>query len=148
MDDPATPVIANAGAEDELDEGARVATYVIRGKIGRGGFANVYLAEHEADGSRVALKVLRGHLASDPHLHQRFLTEIRTMQTLQHPNIVKILDFGVSDDSCPFFVMELLIGTTVAKLLSTSGRLGPLGALEIFEPVCAALEAAHARGIV
>src|SRR5262249_28665743 len=67
---------------------------------------------------------------------------------LRHPNIVEIYDIGTLPDRRPYYVMEYLSGRTLSTILDEQGRLSPLEALEVLEPVCAALIAAHAAGVI
>jgi serine/threonine-protein kinase len=78
----------------------------------------------------------------------RFLREARAVNMIRHPNIIDIYEFGELPEGRPFYVMELLAGTDLRTLLAERGRFPPAEVLEILEPVCSALEAAHAQGIV
>jgi len=78
----------------------------------------------------------------------RFVREARAVNMIGHPNIVDIFEFGELPDGRPFYVMELLDGANLRKLLHLHGRFSPLEVLDIFEPVCAALDAAHKAGVV
>ena len=76
----------------------------------------------------------------------RFLREARAVNMIKHPNIVDIFEFGELPDGRPFYVMELLEGTDLRSILNERGRFPPSEVLEILEPVCSALQAAHDRG--
>jgi eukaryotic-like serine/threonine-protein kinase len=78
----------------------------------------------------------------------RFIREVELLRKLRHPHIVEIREVGAQADGTPFFVMDYLPGLTLDALLASRGRLSPEEALAIMEPICAALGAAHAHGIV
>ncbi|MES1205746.1 MAG: serine/threonine-protein kinase, partial [Pseudomonadota bacterium] len=86
--------------------------------------------------------------ASSPQMVARFLREALAVNLIKHPNIVDIYEFGELPDGRPFYVMELLAGTDLRSMLATRGRFHPTEVVEILTPVCSALEAAHAQGIV
>src|SRR6266478_5793915 len=91
---------------------------------------------------------LDGELAPSPEMVERFVREARVVNRIRHPNIVDIYEFGELDDKRPYFVMELLEGTSLASIVERRGRLSPAQALSYLEPVCDALRAAHAAGVV
>lgn len=128
--------------------GAFAGGYVIDGAIARGGCGAIYTARHRQTGTNVALKVLHGTLAVSPKMVKRFLREVEVVRLLKHPGIVDIYDFGELADGRPFYAMERLEGMTLDALLRQEGRLSPDQALELLEPVCSALAAAHVAGIV
>src|SRR6266568_4162078 len=83
--------------------GQRLGNYQLTRLLGEGGFAEVYLGEHIHLGTQAAIKVLYTQLASDDL--ERFRTEARTIAHLVHPNIVRVLEFGV-EGKTPFLVMD------------------------------------------
>src|SRR5262249_14097667 len=85
---------------------------------------------------------------ADPSALDRFSRECRVAGSLSHPNLVTVHDFGVDSAQRAFLVMELLEGITLRKELHIHARLTPTRILQIFEPLCAGLEAAHSRGLV
>ena len=133
---------------DELRAGTAAGAYVLERSLASGGGGTVYEAKHKLLGRRAAVKVLRRELASSPQMVARFLREALAVNLIKHPNIVDIYEFGELPDGRPFYVMELLNGTDLRTLLNARGRFQPSEALDILEPVCSALEAAHAQGIV
>jgi serine/threonine-protein kinase len=140
--------IAGQVVDDQLSPGARAGAYSIVQLLGRGGCGKVYLATREGDERRAALKVLNAELATDPLSVERFLREVRTVDRLKHPHIVEIYETGRLPDERPWFAMELLEGQNLRRALQVEGRLSPVETYEILEQVCAALEAAHALGVV
>jgi serine/threonine-protein kinase len=122
--------------------------YVIEQAIAAGGCGTVYRARHKVLGRRAAIKVLSRDLASSREMLQRFEREARAVNQIQHPNIVDVYDFSKLEDGRPYYVMELLEGVSLAEMMRRQTRLTPPEVLEILEPVCAALDAAHRAGIV
>jgi len=128
--------------------GQRVGPYQLVREIGRGGMGVVYLAKR-ADGEfdqQVALKVVRRSFA-DSELARRFRRERQILASLNHPNIARLLDGGVSAEGEPFIVMEYVEGARIddycaAKNLSTSGR------LRLFLGVCRGISYAHQNLVV
>jgi beta-lactam-binding protein with PASTA domain len=115
--------------------------------IARGGMATVYEALDTRLERPVAVKVMHPALAADPSFVDRFRREATSAARLSHPHVVAVHDQG-SAQGLVFLVMELVRGRTLRCLLQARGRLDPGEALELFEPVAAALAAAHATGIV
>src|SRR5438067_8588212 len=90
--------------------------YVVLGELGRGTFGIVYRVRHEQTGADYALKALHA-AAVEPELRERFLREITTLASLTHPGIVRIHTSGKSADGSPWYVMELVDGKTLGRLL-------------------------------
>jgi serine/threonine protein kinase len=133
---------------DALKPGTMAGAYVLKRELASGGGGTVYEAQHRILGRRAAVKVLRRQLAASAQMNARFLQEARAVNMIKHPNIVDILDFGDLPDGRPFYVMELLEGIDLRSILTERGRFPPAEVLEILEPVCSALQAAHDLGIV
>jgi len=131
-----------------LAPGSVAGGYVIGELLARGGCGSVYRATHRADGRHAAVKVLHASLAALPKMVERFTREVRVVDMLRHPNIASVYDVGSLADGRPYYVMELLDGRTVARILDEDGRLSPAEVLEILTPVCAALDAAHSAGVI
>jgi serine/threonine protein kinase len=140
--------LAQQADPDALRAGTVAGAYVLEKPLASGGGGTVYEAKHRLLGRRAAVKVLRRELASSPQMVTRFLREALAVNLIKHPNIVDIYEFGELPDGRPFYVMELLDGTDLRSMLTTRGRFHPTEVLEIMTPVCSALEAAHAQGIV
>lgn len=122
--------------------------YRVEGLIAKGAVGSVYKAKQELLGRQVALKVLHGYLGADPESLVRFHREAKAISRLEHPNLLTLYDFGMTADGQPYFVMDLLNGTTLAKVLSTEGRLEAKRAFAIVKQVLEALSEAHKKGIV
>ena len=133
---------------DALRAGTVAGAYVLEKPVASGGGGTVYEAKHRLLGRRAAVKVLRRELAGSPQMVARFLREALAVNLIKHPNIVDIYEFGELPDGRPFYVMELLDGTDLRSMLTTRGRFHPTEVVEILSPVCSALDAAHAQGIV
>ena len=135
--------------DDMAIMGARVlgGRYALLEELGAGGMAVVYRARDEVLGREVAVKVLSPQFAADPGFLARFEREARHVAALSHPNIVTVFDSGI-DRNTPFIVMELVAGRTLRQVLDQVGPLPAREAVTIAIAVCAALEAAHAAGLV
>ncbi|HEX2658830.1 MAG TPA: serine/threonine-protein kinase [Polyangia bacterium] len=143
----ATAMIAEVDP-DELRPGTMAGAYVLEKSLASGGGGTVYEARHRLLGRTAAVKILRRELATSPRMVARFLREALAVNLIKHPAIVDIYEFGEMPDGRPYYVMELLSGTDLRSLLSERGRFEPREVLAILEPVCSALSAAHAQGIV
>jgi eukaryotic-like serine/threonine-protein kinase len=141
---PRLPVIPARG---HLPPGTRAGDYELAHAVGWGAFGTVYRAVHPVIGKEVAVKVLDRLVERDEQLERRFVTEARAVNRIKHPNIVDIFGFGQLENGQTFYIMELLVGETLAQLLKR-GALPPLAALEILEPLADALDAAHRVGVL
>ena len=121
--------------------------YRVEATLARGGMATVYRALDTRLDRPVALKVMHPELAVDEEFVARFISEARSAARLSHPAVVAVFDQGEDDDAV-FLAMEYVEGRTLRGFLRDRGRLSPEHALEMVEPVLAALDAAHTAGIV
>jgi serine/threonine-protein kinase len=121
--------------------------YRILRKLGSGGMANVYLAEDEDLGRRVAIKILNERYAADEAFTERFRREAKSAASLSHPNIVSIYDRGESDGRA-YIAMEVIEGHSLKELIITKGPLPISLAIEYAKQVLAALRFAHRHGII
>ena len=124
----------------------QIGPYKLIEEVGWGGMGTVYLAERADVGKRVALKVLRSGLLSSTH-RQRFLSERRILARLDHPNIARLLDAGVTDDGMPFFAMEYVEGQPIDRY-ADHHRLNLRQRLRLFQTVCEAVHYAHRNLLV
>lgn len=119
--------------------------------LGRGGMAEVYLGLHTTLNRPVAVKILYGHLLEDDTSMARFRSEAQSVAAMRHPNIVQVYDFDVADDQ-PYIVMELIEGPSLADYVGvlhrTGQRLPPETVARLITAVAAALDYAHARGVI
>jgi tRNA A-37 threonylcarbamoyl transferase component Bud32 len=145
---PAYAAVIDAPTAGPRWEGRRIGAYRLVREVGRGGMSRVFLAER-ADGAfeqRVALKLLRPGFDSDIDV-QRFRAERQILASLDHPNIARLLDGGLTDDGLPYLVLEYIDGLPLDRYcedrgLSTRHRLG------LFLTVAEAVEHAHRHSVV
>jgi serine/threonine-protein kinase len=122
--------------------------YEVQALLGEGGMGQVYRVRHTSLDRLFALKVLRRELARDEELGARFIAEARATASVRHPNVVQITDFGKLPTGVPYFVMELLVGQSLADVVKAGGPLPVAAAVRIAREVAAAVGAAHEAGIV
>jgi serine/threonine protein kinase len=121
--------------------------YTLQEKIGEGGMGEVWVARQTEPVKRtVALKLIKTGMDSKAVL-QRFEQERQALAIMDHPNIARVLDGGLTPTGQPFFVMELVNGLSLTKFCDEA-RLTPRERLELFVPICQAVQHAHQKGIV
>ena len=120
--------------------------YLLHSAIGTGASGRVYVAEDTRLRRRVAVKVLHAALAEDRAFLRRFRAEAQVAASLHHPHIVTVHDWG--EDEVPFMVLELLEGGSLRSMLDQPTLLTVPQAARVGRDVAAALEYAHARGIL
>ena len=138
-DTPAAPA--------DVSPGDKVAGYRLEEQIGQGGMAVVYRAHDERLDRRVALKVLAPALAADTAFRTRFIRESRAAAAVDHPNIIPVYDAGDAG-GCLFISMRYVQGGDVRSLLRDGQPLPAARAWNIISQVGAALDAAHAHGLI
>jgi serine/threonine-protein kinase len=121
--------------------------YRVDARIAVGGMATVYRALDTRLDRVLALKVMHPTLAADVSFVERFIREAKSVARLAHPNVVQVFDQG-TDGSYVYLAMEYIAGCTLRDVLRERGALQPRAALDILEPVLAALGAAHRAGFV
>ncbi|MFF3417758.1 Stk1 family PASTA domain-containing Ser/Thr kinase [Streptomyces sp. NPDC002698] len=121
--------------------------YRVDARIAVGGMATVYRALDTRLDRVLALKVMHPTLAADVSFVERFIREAKSVARLAHPNVVQVFDQG-ADGSYVYLAMEYIAGCTLRDVLRERGALQPRAALDILEPVLAALGAAHRAGFV
>lgn len=121
--------------------GQQRGNYRVLHQIGRGGLANVYLGEHRYLKTPVAIKLLHSKVEQEEDLEQ-FLHEARTIAHLVHPNIIRVMDFGV-EDATPFLVMNYAAGGTLRQHYLRGTQLDLTTLLPYLRQVGAALHCAH-----
>ncbi|MEJ7636979.1 MAG: serine/threonine-protein kinase [Singulisphaera sp.] len=127
--------------------GATIGPYRLLQVIGEGGMGTVYLAEQtEPVRRRVALKVVKPGMDSRLVL-ARFEAERQALAMMDHPNIARVLDAGTSPNGRPYFAMELIKGVPITKFCDER-KLTPRERLELFVPVCQAVQHAHQKGVI
>ncbi len=127
--------------------GSRIGPYKLLQQIGEGGMGVVWMAEQTEPVRRtVALKVIKAGMDS-AQVIARFEAERQALALMDHPNIAKVLDAGATETGRPYFVMELVKGMPITKYCDDH-RLTIRQRLELFVPVCQALQHAHQKGII
>src|SRR4051794_28646861 len=121
--------------------------YRIVRKLGTGGMANVYLAEDEVLGRRVAIKILNDRHAGDDQFVERFRREAKNAASLSHPNIVSIYDRGDAEGTY-YIAMEYLDGRSLKELIISRGPAPVNVSIEYARQILSALRFAHRHGIV
>src|SRR6186997_1137174 len=121
--------------------------YRIVRKLGSGGMANVYLAEDEDLGRRVAIKILNDRYADDESFTERFRREAKSAAALSHPNIVSVYDRGEAEGTY-YIAMEVIEGRSLKELIMTRGPLPIPQALAYSHEMLEALRFAHRHGII
>jgi pSer/pThr/pTyr-binding forkhead associated (FHA) protein/tRNA A-37 threonylcarbamoyl transferase component Bud32 len=132
---------------DALPLGTVFAGCRVEEVIGQGDMGVVYRAEELALQRRVALKLILPEHSQDDRFRERFRRESRVAASIDHPNVIPILEAG-DEDGVLFISMRLVEGTDLRALIAAEGRVAPLRAARIVRQVGAALDAAHARGLV
>lgn len=115
--------------------------------LGQGGMAHVYLAEDLQTGAFVALKVMRDELTEDSEFLKRFANEARSAAKLDHPNIVRVLDYG-QDGDVRFIVQEYVEGMTLKDMIKEKGGINWKLAVPLMIQIAAGLEHAHRNGVI
>jgi serine/threonine protein kinase len=140
-----TPSPVPAEVKDPLI-GSVVGSFRLVRKLGGGGMGTVYLGEHTLIGSKVAVKFLHDHFASNEALVQRFLAEARAVNLIGHENIINIFDMNVLPPRRHYLVMEYLEGSPLSSMTGSPQQ--PAVVVPILTQVCDALQAAHVNGVV
>ena len=127
-------------------EGERLGPYAILRELGSGAMGTVYEAR-DADGVRVALKVVHPHLLSHEGFRERFLREANVGRRIHHPNVIRTLDAGEVDGR-PYIALEFVVGGTLDDLRQELGRVPETLCRHIGTHAARGLDAIHAEGIV
>jgi eukaryotic-like serine/threonine-protein kinase len=121
--------------------------YEIQVRVGEGGMGVVYKARQISIDRIIALKMLNQQMAGDPTWVQRFYNEAKACSRLQHPNTIRMFDFGQTSDGRLFMTMEFLDGISLRGALQ-SGPLAPQRVVKVLIQCCASLAEAHSIGII
>jgi serine/threonine protein kinase len=121
--------------------------YVLGATLGSGGMGTVHSAIEVATGRKVAIKLPHSALAGNANVNRRFRAEARAGAQLDHPNTIRVVDFG-GEDGDLFLVMEYVAGVALDQLIIDQGPLDTHGAVEVVRQLLAALDHAHAWGIL
>src|SRR5687767_8371892 len=127
--------------------GTVIGPYKLLQQIGEGGMGVVYLAEQTRPVQRqVALKIIKAGMDSRQVI-ARFEAERQALAMMDHVNIARVLDAGATDSGLPYFVMEVVDGVPITQYCDDN-HLTPRQRLELFMPVCQAIQHAHQKGII
>src|SRR4051794_16920072 len=127
--------------------GTVIGPYKLLQQIGEGGMGSVFMAEQTHPVQRkVALKVIKPGMDS-AQVIARFEAERQALALMDHVNIARVLDAGTTESGLPYFVMELVHGVPITKYCDDN-HLTPRERLELFVPVCQAIQHAHQKGII
>jgi eukaryotic-like serine/threonine-protein kinase len=132
----------------QVAEARQLGQYRLKRRIGAGGMAEVYLAEHQLLKRPCAVKLIRPGVVTDPRAMERFEREVRLTARLSHPNTVEVYDYGRTEDGTYYYVMEYLQGLSLDKLVDLLGALLPGRVVYLLRQVCGALREAHAAGLI
>ena len=134
---------------DPLIGAVLAGSYQVVRLLGEGGMGRVYEARHTRLASkRFAVKLLHDELAYQTDILARFEREAQSAATIEHPNVVEVVNVCRLEDGRPFIVTEFLEGEEMGALLDRVGKLAPESAIRITRQICRALMAAHQKGIV
>jgi len=122
--------------------------YRVESQLGEGGYGAVYVATQLNLGRKVALKLLHQEVLVRERARERFEREAKVTQQLSHPNIVRLFDFGTSEQGLPFIVCELLDGRSLEAELRRVGAFPVARAAHVTQQILKGLAEAHLRGIV
>ncbi len=127
--------------------GSQIGPYKLLQQIGEGGMGVVCMAEQtEPVKRKVALKVIKAGMDTRQVI-ARFEAERQALAMMDHVNIARVFDGGTTENGCPYFVMELVHGVPITKYCDDN-HLSPRERLELFVPVCQAIQHAHQKGII
>ena len=121
--------------------------YDLLDKIAEGGMGTVYRGKNRLTGAIVAIKVVPAHLLSNPVVLKRFEQEYHVARQIDHPNIVKALDFGREDET-RYLVMEFVDGETLGQKIEREGALTEEDAIRIISQIAEGLQTAHKKGMI
>src|SRR5262249_27322489 len=122
--------------------------FEIMDRLGEGGMGVVYRARQISVDRIVAIKVLNAQVAQDPQWVGRFINEAKACSKLQHPNTVRLIDFGQTREGLLFMAMEFLDGMAIRTSIDRYGRMQPARVLKILSQCCQSLAEAHNLGII
>src|SRR5438876_7629585 len=124
-----------------------IGNYDLVEKIAEGGMGTVFRGRNRLTGETVAVKVVPPHLLSNPVVLKRFEQEYNVASQIEHPNIVKALDFG-QDGTSRYLVMEFVEGESLGQKIERDGKMEEADAIRIMRQVADGLQCAHTRGMI
>lgn len=128
--------------------GQRIGNYRLVRVLGEGGMGVVYEGVRDDIGGRAAIKILRAQFAMNAEVAGRFVNEARAANLIDHPSIVKVFDFGRTEDGVIFLTMEFLEGESLYSRMQRLKRLTELDTIRVGRQIAAGLQAAHAKQVI
>lgn len=122
--------------------------YRLEEKLGTGGMGEVYRAKDLQESTEVAIKILKQPLTCDKKAEEYFWQEAQATALIRHPNVVDAIDIGVTEETCPYIVMELLEGQTLREVISQDAPLNVTRAIVLMLQISEGVGAAHDVGII
>ncbi|HLU69019.1 MAG TPA: serine/threonine-protein kinase [Kofleriaceae bacterium] len=145
---PADGAVLDEIGEEPLLGAVLGGRYLIQSLIGEGGMGRVYFATDETGTGRFAIKVLYGELTAEPRQYERFVREAARAASFEHPNLVRVLDFGSTSGGQPYAVMEHVPGASLSRIIRSGGPLPRERIIPLLGDLCRALAYVHGRGII
>lgn len=138
------------GLGKDVARARQMGSYRLTEKLGAGGMGEVWKAEHRMLARPAAIKLVRSDIAggSGPLYSERFEREVQATAQLQSPHTIAVYDYGISEDGSFYYVMELLDGIDLERLVRSDGPLSAPRTLHILRQACHSLSEAHRKGIV
>jgi eukaryotic-like serine/threonine-protein kinase len=148
LDSPPSALTPTVGYQPLTEgPGTLIGPYKLLQQIGEGGMGVVYMAEQlEPVRRKVALKIIKPGMDSQ-HVIARFEAERQALAMMDHQNIARVLGAGTTASGRPYFVMELVHGVPITRFCDDN-KMSPRERLELFVPVCQAIQHAHQKGII
>lgn len=142
------PTFVLMSLRSELSDAVELGSYRLLEQLGSGGMGEVWRAQHRLLVRPAAIKLIGSELAPDPVVRQRFEQEVQATAQLRCPHTVTVYDYGTADDGTFYYVMELLEGLDMARLVEQQGPLAPARVCHLLDQVLQSLQEAHEAGLV
>jgi serine/threonine protein kinase len=130
-----------------LDTAKSIGSYDLLEKVAEGGMGAIYRGRHRETGQIVAIKIMPSHMAQNPVLLKRFEQEFRAASRLDHPNIVRAIDYSDNGNN-PYLVMEFVEGESLGQKIEREGRMSESEAIRIIAQVAQGLHRAHKQNLI
>ncbi len=144
--------VARAAAKSAEERAKQAGSYRLVERLGQGGMGEVWRAEHQLLARHAAIKLVRREVLADPrhadYVHERFRREAQTLASLRSRHTTELYDYGVTEDGSFFFVMELLEGLDLSKLVREHGPQPAARVIAIIAQACSSLAEAHDAGLL
>lgn len=140
-------ITKNNKSPEKIADNAKVSDYILLERLGTGATSVVYKAQNIKTRNIVALKLIHKHLFSEKWFQERIQNEIEINKILTHPNIIRMLDYNLSDNQ-PFIAFEYVQGKSLSKIMEEKKKIPLSETLEIWIQILEALDYAHQKGII